>query len=108
MRFDAPSRGLRWPPTNRVPRSREFAGIVFPVETTVDSRGRVVVPKALRDELALAPGATLEVTRQGTVLQLRPVIPTARLVEVDGLLVAESRSAVTDDVVLGLRDDTRR
>jgi AbrB family looped-hinge helix DNA binding protein len=32
------------------------------VRTTIDAAGRVVVPKALREELGFAPGAELEVT----------------------------------------------
>ena len=30
--------------------------------TTIDSAGRIVVPKPLRDALGLAPGQTLEIT----------------------------------------------
>ncbi|SFF51068.1 looped-hinge helix DNA binding domain-containing protein, AbrB family [Blastococcus tunisiensis] len=85
-----------------------FTGSVPPVRTTIDSLGRIVVPKALRDALGLTPGSTLDVSRYGAGLQLIPAGRTARLVEVDGALVADSSTAVTDDDVFGLLDSGRR
>ncbi|WP_092201758.1 AbrB/MazE/SpoVT family DNA-binding domain-containing protein [Blastococcus tunisiensis] len=78
------------------------------MRTTIDSLGRIVVPKALRDALGLTPGSTLDVSRYGAGLQLIPAGRTARLVEVDGALVADSSTAVTDDDVFGLLDSGRR
>jgi AbrB family looped-hinge helix DNA binding protein len=90
--------GCRW----------ENVGIVLPVETTVDGMGRIVVPKALRDALGLVPGAKVDVSRYGAGLQLVPVSRTARLTEVDGVLVADSTTEVTDEIVFGLLDAGRR
>ncbi|MCU1671846.1 MAG: putative transcriptional regulator [Blastococcus sp.] len=78
------------------------------METTIDSLGRIVVPKALRDALGLVPGMTVDVSRYGAGLQLVSAGRTARLVEVEGALVAESETPVTDDVVFGLLDSGRR
>jgi AbrB family looped-hinge helix DNA binding protein len=78
------------------------------VRTTIDSLGRIVVPKALRDALGLTPGSTVDVSRYGTGLQLLPAGRTARLIEVDGSLVADSSTPVTDDDVFGLLDAGRR
>jgi AbrB family looped-hinge helix DNA binding protein len=78
------------------------------VETTIDSLGRIVVPKALRDALGLSPGTTVDVSRYGAGLQLVVAGRTARLTEVDGELVADSTTPVTDDVVFGLLDSGRR
>ncbi|MCB1301941.1 MAG: AbrB/MazE/SpoVT family DNA-binding domain-containing protein, partial [Tetrasphaera sp.] len=33
------------------------------MEATIDSVGRIVVPKALRDELGLVPGTKVDVSR---------------------------------------------
>ena len=78
------------------------------METTIDGLGRIVVPKALRDALGLAPGTRVDVSRYGAGLQLVPSGRTARLVEEDGALVAVSDTAVTDDVLFGLIDAGRR
>jgi len=41
-------------------------------KVTLDQAGRVVLPKALRDELHLSPGDTLDLTVQGDEVTLRP------------------------------------
>lgn len=78
------------------------------METALDSLGRIVIPKTLRDALGLHSGAKVDVSRYGAGLHLVPAGRTARLTEVDGRLVAGSATAVTDDVVFGLLDSGRR
>ena len=78
------------------------------MKTTIDNLGRIVVPKALRDALGLTPGSTVDVSRYGAGLQLLPAGRTARLVEIDGALVADSETPVTDDDVFGILDSGRR
>lgn len=78
------------------------------MKTTIDGAGRIVVPRALRDLLGLEPGATLDISRYGAGLQLMPTGRTARVREVDGALVAESDTVVTDDDVFSLIDAERR
>ena len=95
-------------PAGVSPRERESTGNVLGMEATVDSVGRVVVPKALRDALGLVPGTTVDISLYGTGLQLLPGGRTARLVEVDGSLVADTETVVTDDDVLALIDAGRR
>jgi hypothetical protein len=48
------------------------------------------------------------VSRYGAGLQLVPAGRTARLVEVDGALLADSTTPVTDEDVFGLLDAGRR
>ena len=86
----------------------EVAGSVFPMEATIDSVGRIVLPKPLRDALDLLPGATVDVSFYGAGLQILPSGRTARIVDVDGALVADSDIALTDDVVFGPIDSLRR
>lgn len=78
------------------------------MEATLDSVGRVVVPKPLRDALGLVPGASIDISLYGAGLQLIPAGRTARLREIDGALVADSETVVTDEIVLGLLDSGRR
>lgn len=78
------------------------------MKATIDSVGRVVVPKALRDLLGLQSGSTVDISRYGSGLQLTPVGRTARLVEEGGVLVATGTTAIDDDDVFGLIDAGRR
>jgi AbrB family looped-hinge helix DNA binding protein len=81
---------------------------VLPVEVTVDSVGRIVVPKPLRDALSLRTGSTVDVSRYGAGLALVPTGRTARLVEEDGVLVVTGDTAIDDDDVFALVDADRR
>ncbi|MBA3293587.1 MAG: AbrB/MazE/SpoVT family DNA-binding domain-containing protein [Actinomycetota bacterium] len=78
------------------------------METTIDSVGRIVVPKALRDALGLRAGSTVELSLYGSGLALIPTSRTARLRTVDGELVATSSTSVDDEMIFGLLDAHRR
>lgn len=78
------------------------------METTIDSAGRIVVPKPLRDALGLTPGTVLDVSSYGAGLTLVPRGRTAHLVEEDGHLVAAGDQPITDDDVFRLVDAGRR
>jgi AbrB family looped-hinge helix DNA binding protein len=78
------------------------------METRIDSVGRIVVPKPLRDALGLTPGSTVDISRYGGGLQLLPTGRTARLVDEAGVLVATGDTVIDDDVVFGLVDTARR
>ena len=58
------------------------------MRTTIDRAGRIVVPKALRDELSFTPGVELELTAVGGHLEIEPVPRPMRLERRDGRLVA--------------------
>jgi AbrB family looped-hinge helix DNA binding protein len=78
------------------------------MEATVDSVGRIVVPKQLREALGLRAGSTVDITRYGAGLAVIPSGRTARLVEEDGVLVATADTTIDDDDVFGLIDSGRR
>lgn len=78
------------------------------MKASLDSAGRILVPKPLRDALGLAPGSTVDISRYGTGLQLLPTGRTARLVDEHGTPVATGDTAIDDDIVFGLIDSGRR
>ena len=58
------------------------------MRTTIDSAGRIVVPKALRDELGLSAGAQVEITSRDGKLEIEPAATNMRLVKRGKGLVA--------------------
>lgn len=78
---------------------------------SIDRAGRVVIPKELRDRLALAADTELEVTCEADAIVIRPVRrPGRRVVEIDGWPVIEARDGVriTDADVQQWRDADQR
>jgi AbrB family looped-hinge helix DNA binding protein len=78
------------------------------METTIDSAGRIVVPKPLRDALGLTPGSVLDISQYGAGLQITPGGRTARLVEREGELVFTAETKLTDAMMFALIDAGRR
>lgn len=74
----------------------------------MDSVGRIVVPKVLREALGLRAGSTVDISPYGSGLQIVPAGRTARLVDESGVLVAAAETEIDDDVVFGLIDAGRR
>lgn len=85
-----------------------MTGSVFPVEATIDSVGRIVLPKALRDRLGFTPGTVVDVTQYGDGLHVAPSGRTARLERHDGVLVAISDTPIDDGDVFALLESIRR
>lgn len=79
------------------------------MEVTIDSGGRIMLPKQLRDALGLLPGTTVDISAYGGGVQITPGGRTARLErEESGLLVARGETQVTDDAMFALIDAGRR
>jgi AbrB family looped-hinge helix DNA binding protein len=86
----------------------ELTGSLIPMISRVDSVGRIVLPKALRDALGLQAGSAVDVSRYGSGLQVVPAGRTARLIEENGVVVATGSTEIDDDIVFGLIDAGRR
>jgi AbrB family looped-hinge helix DNA binding protein len=81
------------------------------MRTAIDSAGRVVVPKALRDELGLAPGRALDIRARDGVLVIEPVPTPVTLVRRGKRLVAKPRAALpklSQDQVRAALEGSRR
>lgn len=77
---------------------------------TIDGAGRIVIPKALRDELGLREGVPLSVTSDGIGVRIELVREGGRVVDRNGRLVVESSSGrqVTDEEIRQAIDAGRR
>lgn len=72
------------------------------MRTTIDPAGRLVIPKVLRDQVGLRPGA-VEVVADGAGLRVEPVA-TEDLTEEDGRpVIPASGQAIDDELVRALR-----
>lgn len=78
------------------------------MKAVVDSVGRVVVPKPLRDALGLQSGSEVEISRYGAGLQLVPSGRTAEVVLEGGVPVATGDTKIDDEIVFALLDAGRR
>lgn len=79
------------------------------MEAVIDSGGRIVLPKQLRDALGLVPGAKVDISAYGGGLQITPGGRTARIErDANGRLVAHADTEVTDEMMFALIDSGRR
>lgn len=82
------------------------------IQLSIDRAGRVVIPKALRDELHLGPGDLLEMESAGEQITLRPVRGTGPLKKEHGVWVFYTGNplpaSATDEVLQELRADRDR
>ena len=74
----------------------------------MDSVGRVLVPKALREALGIQAGAIVDISVYGGGLQIVPHGRTARVVDEEDLLVATGSATLTDGELFALIDAGRR
>jgi AbrB family looped-hinge helix DNA binding protein len=81
------------------------------MRTTIDGAGRIVVPKALRDELGLTAGQELELRAVDGRLEVDIPSTPMGLVEPGGDLVADAEAEMpelTPEVVRATLERTRR
>jgi AbrB family looped-hinge helix DNA binding protein len=78
------------------------------MKAKVDSVGRILVPKPLREAVGLSPGTVVDVSRYGSGLQISPAGRVARLVDENGVLVATGDATINDEDIFALIDSGRR
>lgn len=81
-------------------------------KVTVDKAGRVVIPKALREELEVGPGDSLELECEGELMTLRPLRSRPPLEKERGVWVYRTGeplcASVTQDVLRRTREKRSR
>lgn len=81
------------------------------MRTAIDRAGRIIVPKALRDEMGLDPGRELEIRARDGLLVIEPVPVEVSLVRRGKTIVArpkEKLPALTQDEVRATLEGARR
>lgn len=66
--------------------------------TKLDSAGRIVIPKPMRDKLGLGPGDAIEVTLEDRDLRIRPSIERASLIKKRGVWVMRTGIPISADM----------
>lgn len=66
---------------------------------TLDKAGRIVLPKAVRDEFQLAAGDSLELESSGDRITLRPARSNGQLRKKQGVWVFRSEEPLTEEIV---------
>jgi AbrB family looped-hinge helix DNA binding protein len=74
------------------------------MRATIDSGGRVVVPKAVRERLGLVPGAEVDLTERDGHLEVAPVPTTFRVVKRRGGVVLETEREMPELTQAAVRD----
>ena len=78
---------------------------------TVDVRGRVMIPKEVRERLGLRAGARVTLAEVDGALTITPVATPMTVVELDGIVVLETPETIptlTAEQVRAVQDVTRR
>ena len=81
------------------------------MKAAIDAAGRVIVPKALRDELGLSPGLELEIQARDGALVLTPSPTAVALTRRGGVVVAKPRRPLpklTEEDVRAVLEGARR
>jgi bifunctional DNA-binding transcriptional regulator/antitoxin component of YhaV-PrlF toxin-antitoxin module len=78
------------------------------MEATIDSMGRILVPKALRLATGMTPGSRVDISAYGAGLQVIPGERTATIVREGERLVVTGKTVVTDEMLFALIDAGRK
>jgi AbrB family looped-hinge helix DNA binding protein len=80
------------------------------IQTTIDSAGRLVLPKTVRDEAGILPGMALRITVQDGRIEIEPVAREVRIVQKGPLRIAvpvEEGPSLTEETVERVRREIR-
>jgi AbrB family looped-hinge helix DNA binding protein len=75
--------------------------------TTIDAAGRIVIPKAMREQIGLVPGP-VNVHVEGARVVIEPLTHDGFVQEGSLWVIPASGERVTDEMVRALLDEGRR
>ncbi|HUO84158.1 MAG TPA: AbrB/MazE/SpoVT family DNA-binding domain-containing protein [Thermoanaerobaculia bacterium] len=82
------------------------------IRTTIDGAGRLVIPKAIRDEAGLEPGSSLEVSHRNGQIVIEPALRKVRLGRRGRLTIAlpadEDQTPLTGDTIRAVAGSLRK
>lgn len=81
------------------------------MRSTIDSAGRVVIPKELRDRLGFTGGGEIEIVERDGRIEISPPVTKVTLEESEGVLAAVPERPLpplTDEVVRATLERVRR
>ncbi|MCV7269614.1 AbrB/MazE/SpoVT family DNA-binding domain-containing protein [Mycolicibacterium doricum] len=81
------------------------------MRTTIDSAGRLVIPKRIRDRLGLRGNEQVEITERDGRIEIEPAPTDVELVREGSVLVARTDGPLpplTDEIVRETMDRVRR
>jgi AbrB family looped-hinge helix DNA binding protein len=68
--------------------------MIYAMKTTIDPAGRIVIPRDIRREAGLRPGASLDVRWRNGVVEIEPEPMPVKVVRKGRLVVAVPRQTV--------------
>lgn len=74
--------------------------------TTLDKFGRIIIPHAIRMDMGLKPGDSLEVSWTGSEIRIKPAADESPMVIREGILVYDAKSDSGTEAAL--EEDRRR
>jgi AbrB family looped-hinge helix DNA binding protein len=77
-------------------------------KVTIDSAGRVLIPKSTREQLQLEPGDTLVLETEGDRVTLKPMRSGSAMRKENGVWVFRSGHGVSQDQTDAVLDSVRR
>jgi len=77
-----------------------FYNTIMIVTTTIDKAGRVIIPKAVRDELRLEAGDSVEIELRDGAMHLCSVKEKPRMVKEQGIWVFNGGGTLTTEDIL--------
>ena len=81
------------------------------MQSTIDTAGRLVIPKAIRERLGLTGGQLVEIRERDGAIEIEPASTPMHLVDRKGgpvAVPAEDLPPLTDDIVRNTLERTRR